>query len=115
MNPPHEPTSRFDKLKQRLAAVHAQLELAREDGTLVVDAGDLDEKCRRYREKVDRLLELPPAPNVDDMLVERLVSLSVAADDLAACCADLKGPLDRLISAVHETLPDDPKFADDAS
>ena len=115
MTNPDEIGRRFDEIKSCLESIHLQLGLRRNDGTLVVDVGDLDGKCGRYQEQVDRLLELATRPEINDLLGERLIAISVAIEDLAACCADLKGPFDRMVSAVYERLPDDSRYADDAS
>ena len=115
MTRPEEHKRRSDELKNRLEAVRAQLDVPRRDETLIVDASDLDAKCRRYQEQIDRILQLPATPEIDDALGEQLVALQVAIDDVATCCRDLKRPLDRLVSAVYERLPDDPRYDDDAS
>ena len=112
MQAPEDLKRRFDEIKTRLECVHSQLRAPEEDGTVVVDVGDLDGKCRRYQEQVDRFLELASEPELDDTLGEHLIALSVAIEDLAACCADAKGPLDRLVSALYERLPEDPRYAD---
>ncbi len=106
---------RFDGVMSRLQAIHSELNLQQEDGTVVVDLGDLDSKCSRYQEQVDQLLQLPVTPEVNDQLAKLLIALSVSIEDLRMCCSDLKEPLDRMVSAVYERLPDDPDYADDAS
>ena len=105
---------RFDGVMSRLQAIQSELGLQQEDGTVVVDLADLDSKCRRYQEKVDGLLQLQVSSEITDQLGELLIEISVAIDDLKACCSDLKGPLDRMVSAVYKRLPDDPDYADDA-
>jgi len=112
---PDDLRCRLEGIKKRLEALYTQLASQQEDGTLVVDAADLDAKCRRFRDQLDKLLELPSNPEIDDGLGKLLIALSISIDDLAACCADLKGPLGRLISAVYDRLPDDPNHADDAT
>lgn len=115
MSHPEDLKRRFDGVMARLKAIRSQLDVAVEDGTVVVDTGDLDIKCRRYREQIDQFLQLPDTPEIDDSLGKTLIDLSIAIDDMKRCCADLKGPLDRLISAIYDRLPDDPEYADDAS
>lgn len=112
---PEEEKARFDGVMSRLNCVRSQLKLPSEDSTIVVDARDLESNCVRYQDQISHLLELPSTPEINAELGRLLIALQVSIQEIEACCSGLKGPLDRLITAVYEHLPEDPEYADDAS
>ena len=113
MSPTDDARARFESIKTRLEAICSELGIAPETATVVVDTGDLEIKCRRFQKALDRLVALRATPDIDEQLGQVLIDLQVASDDMAMCCSDLKGPLDRLISAMYERLPDPPESDDD--
>ena len=115
MSQPDAAKTRFDSLMKRLEAICSQLPIATEDTTLVVDVGDLELSLRRYQEHLDSLSQLREQPDIDDALGELLIDINVSVEDIQKTCEGLKDPLDRLISAIYDVLPDDPRYADDAT
>lgn len=115
MRSPEEEKARFDGVMSRLDAVRSQVNVPPADATLVVDAGELESQCTRYQEQISQLLDLPSTPEINPDLGRLLIALQVSVKEIEACCSGLKGPLDRLITAVYEHPPEGPEYADDAS
>ena len=110
-----ESQDRFEALKSRLEAIRSQLEVLREDGIIEVEAGELDLQCIRYQELVGKFLGLPNTPEISRDLGKLLIDMGIVIDDMAMISSNLKGPLERLIAAIYDQLPDDPEPPRDAS
>ncbi|HEX6851762.1 MAG TPA: hypothetical protein VF139_10205 [Candidatus Polarisedimenticolaceae bacterium] len=114
MPTPEQLKSRFDGVMERLVSIRSRLTVLPADASAAVDTGDLEANCFRYQERISQLLDLPAAPEINAELGRLLVAIRVSVQEIEACCSGLNGPLDRLITAVYEHLPEDPECADDA-
>ena len=100
-------TSRFNQVKDYMAALTSWAIVTSEDSSLVVDTGEVEIQSDYYSAKLDELLAIPPIPENREAISRSIANLWAAADGVEGVCRDLIGPLERLMESVGGDEDDD--------